>query len=119
VGLSKILYKLLRLGIAAICSLTLCGPALAETAFVKYRGPVQLKTFQCERVSRSSFIERVCYDSREHYMVINLCGTYYHSCEIPGQTVKSLLSADSMGRYFNSSIKGRYDCRVNRVPAYK
>jgi hypothetical protein len=51
-------------------------------------------------------------------MLINLNGTYYYFCEIDNETVASLLKADSMGRYYNSAIKGRFDCRVNRVPSY-
>jgi hypothetical protein len=93
--------------------------AQAETVNVKYRGPVDLKPFACEQVSRSSFIQRVCYDRREQYMVLNLSGTYYHYCEIDSTTVSALLGASSMGRYYNASIKGRFDCRIHRVPAYR
>jgi hypothetical protein len=97
----------------------LSGAALAETVNVKYRGAVDLAPFQCESVSRSSLVTRVCYDRKEQYMVIGLQGTYYHYCEIDGGTVAALRGAESMGRYFNASIKGRFDCRTNRVPAYK
>ena len=70
-------------------------------------------------MTRSSLVQRVCYDARERYMIINLSGTYYHYCEIPQKAVSGLLGADSMGRHYNAFIKGNYDCRVNRVPAYK
>jgi KTSC domain len=42
----------------------------------------------------------------------------YHYCEIDAGTVSSLLGAESMGRFYNTSIKGRFDCRTHRVPAY-
>ena len=45
-------------------------------------------------------------------------GTYYHYCAIDADTISSLLSAPSMGRFFNSEIKGRFDCRVNPVSSY-
>lgn len=90
--------------------------AQAETAFVKYRGPVALAPFACEQVSRSSFIYRVCYDVKNKYMLINLNGTWYHYCEIPQLVVTALLSADSMGRYYNANIKSQYDCRVHHMP---
>ena len=93
--------------------------ANAETVNVKYRGPVDLKPFACETVSRSSLVKRVCYDQRERYMIINLQGTYYHYCEIDSGTVSALLGASSMGRYYNSTIKGNFDCRTRRVPAYR
>lgn len=94
------------------------GQASAETVFVKYRGPVDLAPFKCETVTRSSLVRRVCYDSREQYMIINLQGTYYHYCEIDSRTVGQLLGAESKGRFYIAVIKGRFDCRIGRVPAY-
>ncbi len=93
--------------------------AHAETVYVKYRGPVDLAPLQCEFVSKSSLVNRVCYDRKEQYMVIELQGTYYHYCEIDGATVAGLRGADSMGRFYNARIKGNFDCRINRIPAYK
>ena len=90
----------------------------SESVDVKYRGMVNLAPFSCSDVERSSFIKRVCYDASNQYMLISLNGTYYHYCAIDADTVSSLLSAPSMGRFFNSEIKGRFDCRVNRVPSY-
>jgi hypothetical protein len=93
-------------------------PGWSEEVAVKYRGSVNLKPFDCRDITRSSFIQRVCYDKKNEYMLINLNGTYYHYCEIDSDTVSSLIGADSMGRYFNASIKGRFDCRTHRVPEY-
>jgi KTSC domain len=93
-------------------------PANAETVSVKYRGEVDLAPFACEAITRSSFIERVCYDAKNAYMLINLSGTWYHYCEIGQGTVSSLLEAESMGRFYNASIKGNFDCRTHRIPAY-
>ena len=90
----------------------------SEIVDVKYRGPVDLNYFSCTNFDRSSLVRRVCYDRSNNYMVISLNGIYYHYCEIDSGTVASLLSADSMGRFYNASIKGRFDCRVNRVPSY-
>lgn len=102
---------------------TLCEGAAAETVTVKYRGDVPLDTFQCATIDRSSLVERVCYDATQQYMVILLKGTYYHYCEIEQGTVDSLLSAESMGRYFQANIRGSgsdgpFDCRTHRVPNY-
>lgn len=52
-------------------------------------------------------------------MLVSLNGTYYHYCEIPARVVNALLDAPSMGRYYNAAIKGNYDCRINRMPAYR
>ncbi len=107
------------LGLAIALATVLSGVAHAETVTVKYRGPVDLAPFQCESVSRSSLVTRVCYDRKEQYMVIGLQGTYYHYCEIDPGTVNALRGAESMGRFYNANIKGRFDCRTRRVPAYR
>ena len=85
--------------------------AFAETVYVKYRGMVDLAGFSCTNTV-SSLVQRVCYDARNRYMLIDLNGTFYHYCGIDGGTVSALLNADSKGRFFNASIKGRFDCRV-------
>jgi hypothetical protein len=33
-------------------------------------------------------------------------------------TVEALMGAESMGRYYNASIKGRFDCRTHKIPNY-
>lgn len=104
---------------ALILFILIPGISSAESVTVKYRGLVNLTPFSCNTVTRSSFIQRVCYDSAEQYMLINLSGIYYHYCEIPAETVSQLLGADSMGGYYNAAIKGRFDCRVNHMPAYR
>jgi len=90
-----------------------------ERVFVKYRGDVDLAPFTCETVSRSSFINRLCYDAKEKYVVVLLQRTYYHYCEVPANLVQAWLSADSMGKFYNANVKGKFDCRVLRVPSYR
>lgn len=96
--------------------------ARAETVDVKYHGPVELGRFECSSISRSSFIRRVCYAPQQRYMVINLDGTYYHHCAIDAGTIHGLMSADSMGRFYNSnirsrgSVRGPFDCRDHPIP---
>src|SRR5258708_3351328 len=67
---------------AALILLLLTAEVRSETVDVKYRGPVDLETFECRDTPRSSFIQRVCYDKPQSYMIINLKGTYYHYCDI-------------------------------------
>ena len=90
----------------------------AETVVVKYRGPVDLSRMSCELITRSSFIRRLCYDEKEQYVVVALDATYYHYCGVPADLVASWRAADSMGRYYNAQIKGRFDCRQGHVPKY-
>ena len=42
----------------------------AETVDVKDRGPVDLKAFNCQDVTRSSVISRVCYDIENQRMLV-------------------------------------------------
>jgi hypothetical protein len=103
--------------------LLLTAEVRSETVDVKYHGPVDLKTFECRDTPRSSFIQRVCYDKPQLYMLINLKGTYYHYCELPPATFDRLMGAPSMGQFYNQNMKGSgsdgpYDCRTHRVPSY-
>jgi hypothetical protein len=107
----------------ALIVLLLTAEVRSETVDVKYRGTVDLKTFECRDINRSSFIQRVCYDKAQRYMIINLRGTNYHYCELPPTTYDALMGAPSMGHFFNQNIKGSgsdgpYDCRTHRVPTY-
>lgn len=89
-----------------------------EKVFVKYRGMVDLAPFACETITRSSLVQRLCYDAIERYVIVLLTGTYYHYCEVPPNVVNAWRDADSMGRFYNANVKGNFDCRVLRVPPY-
>jgi hypothetical protein len=107
----------------AVVTLALASPALAESVFVKYRGPVPLDTFECQDVTDSRFIQRVCFDQAQAYMLISLKGTYYQYCEIGSAVVQALLASPSKGKLYNASIKGTgsdgpFDCRTHRLPDY-
>jgi hypothetical protein len=73
--------------------------------FVGIRRPVSLAAFKCDTITRSSFIQRVCYDEKNAYMLINLSGTWYHYCEIGRGMVSNLLAAESMGRFCSCARK--------------
>jgi hypothetical protein len=110
-------------GLVALLLLLLSTEVQSESVEVKYRGQVDLKTFECRDTPRSSFIQRVCYDKPQSYMIINLRGINYHYCELPASTYAALMTAPSMGQFFNQNIKGTgsdgpYDCRTHREPTY-
>jgi hypothetical protein len=111
----------LQMRLAAALTLLAATPAISETVNVKYRGVVDLKPFTCAVTPRSSFIQRVCYDKAQSYMLIDLRGTYYHYCELPAVTFDAFMAAPSMGQFYNQNIKGSgldgpFDCRTHRVP---
>ena len=97
--------------------------AEAETIDVKYFGSVNLKTFTCTDITRSSFVRRACYDQAQQFTVVQLNATYYAYCEMPSATFDAFLNAPSMGQYYNAKIKGSgsdgpFDCRTHRKPTY-
>jgi hypothetical protein len=58
---------------------------------VKYRegSCVPLDRFACVN-TRSSFVNEVCYDASNKYMVILLKTTWYHYCGVPQEIVTAL-----------------------------
>lgn len=52
---------------AIVAAITLAGVSLtaAETIEVKYYGSLDLKVFACTSITRSSFINRACYDKAQ------------------------------------------------------
>jgi len=114
----KRMSHLLRVLLSLIPVLA-AGATYAERVNVKYRGEVDLAPFRCEEVTRSSLVQRLCYDAKSSYVIVKLTGTYYHFCGVPADVVRAWSASDSMGRYFNSNIKGRFDCRVTPPPTYR
>ena len=64
--------SMLRLLFALITSFSGATWADAETIDVKYYGKLDLAPFACTEVTRSSFINRACYDKANQFMVVQL-----------------------------------------------
>ncbi len=88
----------------------------AETVSVRNRGILNLDRFDCEWVTDSPLIERICYQTTTNYLLLNLAGTYVHYCRIAPGIVNGLRQNPEKERYFNQFIKARYDCRAGGVP---
>jgi hypothetical protein len=106
-----------------IASLAGASWAAAETIDVKYYGKLDLASFACTVITRSSFIDRACYDKAQQFMVVQLRSAYYPSCEMAPATFDAFLAAPSMGQFYNANIKGSgsdgpFDCRTHRAPKY-
>jgi hypothetical protein len=100
----------------------LTAPVTSETIEVRGRGAVDLATFECSDINRSSLIQRVCYDRAKASMIVNVNGVYDQYCNLPASTFDGLMGAPSMGQFFNRNIRGsgsdgRYDCRRPRTPS--
>ena len=91
----------------------------AETVEIEDRGPVDLKVFNCQDVTRSSVISRVCYDTESRRMLVQRHAVYHQYCDLPQDTFDAFLNAPSMGQFFNTHIRtagrdgnGLYNCRI-------
>ena len=87
----------------------------SETVDVRDRGPVDLGTFECLDITRSSILQRVCYDRARRHLIVAVKGSYDQYCDLPAETYDALLGAPSMGGFFNRHISGasgaRFACR--------
>ena len=87
----------------------------ADTVDVTDRGPVDLTPFACTDITRSSLVNRVCYDEAKQIAVVEVRSAYRQFCDVPKATLDVLLNAPSMGQFYNARIRGdasqgRYDC---------
>ena len=78
----------------------------AETIDVSGRGVVELKPFACQDITRSSVVNRVCYDAVDHTMIVQIKSVYFQFCEIPRATLDAFLNTPSMGQYYKSNVAG-------------
>lgn len=92
--------------ILALTALT----AHAETVNVKYQGNIDLSTYECQDITRSGLVNRICHNDDASEMVILLRNTYYKYCGIGSDTVDALANASSVGRFYNLNIKGKFSC---------
>jgi hypothetical protein len=98
----------MALGHLPLLLVSLAGASWAdtETINVERRGAVDLKPFACQDVTRSSLINRVCYDAANQTMIVQLNSVYSQYCDVPEAARDSFLNAPSMGQYYNANIKG-------------
>ena len=78
----------------------------AETVDAKDRGPIDLQTFECRDITRSSILQRVCYDRAQRHLIVAVKGAYDRYCDLPAETFDALMVAPSMGQFFNRTIRG-------------
>lgn len=79
---------------------------------------VDLSTFDCRGINRSTIVQRVCYSARERTLLVAVRGSYQHYCRVPAETYDALMIAPSMGVFLNRVLRiagadGRYACRTS------
>lgn len=82
----------------------------AEDVHVEYFGNVKLQDYSCSYVT-SSLVKRVCFDEKRNSLILLLRNSYYSYCNVPKEKLQQLISASSIGKYYNEEIKGKFDCR--------
>lgn len=90
-------------------------PIVSETVETGEHRLVDLGAFECRDITRSTVLQRVCYDRTQQDLIVASNGTYDRYCGVTAETVERLLGAPSVGRFFNQTIKretimGRYAC---------
>ncbi|PJG56798.1 KTSC domain-containing protein [Bradyrhizobium forestalis] len=90
-------------------------PIVSETVETAEHSLVDLGPFECRDITRSTVLQRVCYDRARQDLIVASNGTYDRYCGVTAETVERLLGAPSMGQFFNRNIKrettaGRYTC---------
>lgn len=87
---------------------------------VKYRDDkVNISANNFEPLDKSdSTVKGAWYDSSNEYMIIKLGSTYYHYCGMPSSAWSGLEASSAPYDYYQDSVKGNFDCRVNPVPTY-
>ena len=101
--------------------LAAAGWAYAETVAIEGRGAADLAPFACQDITRSSLIDRVCYDAASRTMIVQVKTTYSQYCGVPEAVRDSFLNAPSMGQYYKANFKRSemarpYQCRADRTP---
>ena len=91
------------------------APIVSETVETAERRRVDLKTFECRDITRSTVLQRVCYDPAQQHLIVAVNGAYDRYCGVSADTVERLLGAPSMGQFFNQNIRrdvsaSRYAC---------
>jgi hypothetical protein len=92
-------------------------PIVSETVDLGDRSTADLATFACRDINRSSILQRVCYDQERHRLIVAVKGRYDQYCGVPAELFETLMGAPSMGKLFNTRIRGSasgggYDCRT-------
>ena len=101
--------------LAVLLTQLAAAPIVPETVETAEHRLVNLKTFECRDITRSTVLQRVCYDPAQQHLIVAVNGAYDRYCSVTADTVERLLGAPSMGQFFNQNIKrdvtaGRYAC---------
>ena len=95
----------------------LATPISSETIAVG-NASVDLATFACRDINRSSMVQRVCYDASQRTLLVAIRGAYQHYCGVPNETYDALMNAPAIRNTRLTKMPidgadGRYACRTS------
>ena len=97
----------------------LASPVTSERIDVRGRGVVDLGTFECRDINRSTIVQRVCYEAAHSTLVVAARGVYDQYCGVPPETYAAFMAAPSMGLFLNRNIlvtpDERYRCEAQDI----
>ena len=99
--------------------LLLTAPIVNEAVVVKDFGTVDLGTYECRDIRRSTVIQRVCYDPAQRALLVGLGSNYIRHCRLSATMFEAFLTAPSMGQFYARNIAeatpgDRFACRAQR-----
>ncbi|GIQ72617.1 KTSC domain-containing protein [Bradyrhizobium sp. RD5-C2] len=94
------------------------APVGPETVDLGNSTTVNLSSFDCRDINRSTIVQRVCYSASERTLLVAVRGSYQHYCGVPTETYDALMIAPSMGVFLNRVLRiagadGRYACSTS------
>ena len=103
---------------AALILSLFSAPVVPETIDPGNGAPVDLASFECRDINRSTVVQRVCYSTADRALLVAVSGSYQRYCGVPVATFDALMSAPSMGIYLNRVLRiagadGRYACKTS------
>ncbi|AUC97289.1 MULTISPECIES: KTSC domain-containing protein [Bradyrhizobium] len=103
---------------AALILSLFSAPVVPETIDLGRGAPVDLASFECRDINRSTIVQRVCYSTADRALLVAVRGSYQRYCGVPAATFDALMSAPSIGIYLNRVLRiagadGRYACRTS------
>src|ERR1700742_486510 len=101
--------------IATGLALLWTAPVVTEKVDVDGRGTIDLAPFACTDTPRSTIVQKVCYDSTSHDMLVGIRGGYRLYCDVPAAAFDAFMSAPSMGHFYRqaiaaSDVSGPFNC---------
>jgi len=93
------------------------APISSEKVEVRGGGTVDLLSFECRDINRSTIVQRVCYEAAQRTLLVEARGAYQQFCNVPAETYAAFMVAPSMGLFFNRNVSAGASNERYRCPA--